>query len=172
MSVCRSANSRDEGRWGWKGIKQNRKPASAETALPGLPTDSRQTLQNWQQEKMILNASKLRGSLCCWRSTKIKGKSFIHHEVLLAKLAAEGKNQIPCCFYIPLTLLKSCHACHASWQEDCMGKHPHIQWTKSSQLSNYLLVDSTVTSTKMYPALTFFEILHFQVCFHFYRYLN
>lgn len=41
MSVCRSANSRDEGRWGRKGIKQNRKPASAEIALPGLPIDSK-----------------------------------------------------------------------------------------------------------------------------------
>jgi len=32
------------GSWSGKGTKQ-KKPASAETALPGLPTDSGQTLQ-------------------------------------------------------------------------------------------------------------------------------
>lgn len=38
-------------------------------------------------------------------STKRKGKSFIHQEDMLAKTAAEGKNQTSCYFYIPLTFL-------------------------------------------------------------------
>lgn len=98
-------------------------------------------------------------------STKREGKSFIHQEHTLAKIAAEDKNQTSCYFHIPLTFLYLCAnpdtpvvwpGRRTAWASLCTAT-AMAWWTKFSQLSNCILVYCAVTNSEMSQHLLFWN---------------
>lgn len=131
-------------------------------------------LQNWELEKMtdILTFSSYEELTLLLKkgeeeegSTKREGKSFIHQEHTLAKIAAEGKNQASCYFYIPLTFLYLSTNPYTpvvwpgrrtAWASLCTAT-AMAWWTKFSQLGNCILVCCAVTNSEMSQRLLFWN---------------